>query len=218
MDLRSVHPFSRNYPFMRVTCGKFKGSTPIFEQGGSDAKWEEIMWSLPLRKGTESKISVLSGSVVIGFIIITAEDLCELPIDKYGLTTFEGFLTDGKDMASTGKIRILCRIEGHTDEDDENTDSDEDIAFEFDGKYSLLGLPKNYIPKMTQVYVLAISIQNLEYKKTLWHNSPFVSIVCDKYGAKTNPQFITGDSCKWVDLSWSFQLRYDCLIAIKILF
>lgn len=207
MDLRSVHPFSRNYPSMRVTCGKFKGSTPIYDEGGNNAKWEEIMWALPLRIGTESKISVMSGSVVIGFIIITAEDLCELPIDKYGLTTFEGFLTDGKDIASTGKIRILCRIEGHTDHDDDDTDSDEDIAFEFDGKYSLLGLPKNYIPKMTQVYVLSISIQNLEYKKTLWHNSPFVSIICDKYGAKTNPQFIMGDSCKWVDLSWSFQLR-----------
>jgi len=207
MDLRSVHPFSRNYPAMRVTCGKFKGSTPIFEEGGSDAKWEEIMWSLPLRVGTECKISVLSGSVVIGFIIITAEDLCALPIDKYGLTTFEGFLTDGKNITSTGKIRILCRIEGHTDHDDDDTDSDEDIAFEFDGKHSLLGLPKHYIPKMTQVYVLSISIQNLEYKRTLWHNSPFISITCDKYGAKSNPQFIVGDSCKWLDLSWSFQLR-----------
>lgn len=216
IDLRSVHPFSRNYPFMRVTCGKYKGSTPIYEQGGSNAKWEEIMWSLPLRQGTECKISVYSGSIVIGFVIIKAEDLCELPIDKYGLTTFEGFLTDGKSVTATGKIRILCRIEGHTDEDDDGTDSDEDIAYEFDGKYSLLGLPRNYIPKMTQVNVLAISIQNLEFKRTLWHNSPFVSMVCDKYGAKTSPQFIVGDSCKWVDLSWSFQLKRRKLIRINV--
>jgi len=174
------------------------------------------MWSLPLRKGTECKISVYSGSVVIGFVVIKAEDLCELPIDKYGLTTFEGFLTDGKSVTSTGKIRILCRIEGHTDEDDDDTDSDEDIAYEFDGKYSLLGLPRNYIPKMTQVNVLAISVQNLEFKRTLWHNSPFVSIVCDKYGAKTTPQFITSDSCKWSDLSWSFQLKRRQLIRVNV--
>jgi hypothetical protein len=106
MDLRKVHPFSKNSPLLKATCGKWKDSTFAIENQGSDAKWTKIMWSVPIGVVSKFKIQVLSGSIVIGYVIFRAEDFSTQPVDKYGLTEVEGMLIDGKSFDPTGNIII----------------------------------------------------------------------------------------------------------------
>lgn len=53
---------------------------------GSEAKWDDVMWSVFMDKDFELRLTVTSGSVVLGFIVLSPEDLSGKPIDKLGLT------------------------------------------------------------------------------------------------------------------------------------
>ena len=63
-----------------------------------DAKWENTMWDVFMDIGSEWKVTVMSGSVVIGFVVIRPEDLGSLPIDIEGLTVFDSLLKDGSTV------------------------------------------------------------------------------------------------------------------------
>jgi hypothetical protein len=185
MDLRAVHPFSRNHPSLKATCGKWKDSTNAIINGGSDAKWEDVMWGVTMAKDTsEYKVVVMSDSIVIGYIVWKAIDLTSQPIDKHGLTQVEGYLTDGKNIKTTGRIRMVCRLEAHPDtfDSDESQETDDDFKYEFDQERSILGLPKSYIPRKTRITFVGILAFNLEIatNSTIGFHRPFVAVEYEK--------------------------------------
>ena len=51
-----------------------------------DAKWEDVMWSIFMDKAYELTLTVMSGSVVIGSLVVHPEDLAVVPVDRLGLT------------------------------------------------------------------------------------------------------------------------------------
>ena len=79
-------------------------------------------------------MAVQSGSIVIGYVTFTAQTLIDHPVDKFGLTEIEAFLTSGKAKGydSVGRIRLVMRLEAHDHDDDDEDDSDESAMSDID--------------------------------------------------------------------------------------
>jgi hypothetical protein len=85
------------------------------------------MWTVILRKDTTLRLSVMSGTVVIGFVKLPVEALLGQLPDLNGLSEFEGYLMNGKDTISRGMIRFTYAAEPFVDVEDEAVDSDDEI-------------------------------------------------------------------------------------------
>ena len=114
--------FGKNRPFVKASCGNYFSVTdPVpSEEDGRAGKWENVMWTIYMGENHMLKLSVHSDSIVIGYILLNARELCSLPIDTYGLTPYEADLRAGEYKAGevVGKIRIVCRLEAHFEEED----------------------------------------------------------------------------------------------------
>ncbi len=166
--------------------------------------------------GSTLNLSVMSGSIFIGSATISPENLSLVPLDTAGLTTYECFIFDGNDSAASGKLQVICRLEPHIELDDSDPDSDDDLMFEFDGRRSMLGLPKRIVPRISQVVVVAISLEGLVPLHRLVANSPFVVMSCNEWHATSEAQFLAGSSAKWINLPWHFLVRRLSVIRLLI--
>ena len=149
LNLRPVHPFSRNSPVVRAACGTWKSSTsPDSEHVGDSAKWENMMWSIIFSTfDSKVKFTVLSGSIVIGSISLSCSQLIDQAADGKGLCEIECYIStsvdnklstilakskdeagDKKDQYSSavGMMRITYAFEAHN-EVEINSDTDSDI-------------------------------------------------------------------------------------------
>lgn len=195
--LRQVHLFSPNSAFVKAACGKWFASTkPIFACG-KNAKWEEIGWSIFINEENSLKITLQSDNTVIGFILLTARELCDLPIDKYGLTEVEANLNDGRNVSDTGRIRIVCRLESHLEEPSAPADDNDDLMTREmkDMRLSQIyrTLPDGteesvQIPRVVSANVLGITLSNLRSVHTFAANSPHVIMECGDFVSGTPVQ------------------------------
>jgi hypothetical protein len=146
-----------------------------------------MMWDVFFDIGSEFTVTVLSGTVMIGNITIQPEDLTCLPQNIEGLTIFDGYLRTDADnrMDDTGRIQIVCRLEAHVESDGEDPDSDDDLMFEFDTKNSMLGLPRQVVPRVSKCSVIAVALNNLVPMHKMLANSPSVVVACGGWNARS---------------------------------
>lgn len=183
-DLRAAHPFSKNFPIVRGQCGIKKWSTQPKREAG-DTRWDDVMWDVFFDIGSEFTLTVLSGTVLIGNITVVAEDLTRLPQNIEGLTVFDGYIRTGDRIDDTGRVQIVCRLEAHVESDGEDPDSDDDLMFEFDTKNSMLGLPRQVVPRVSKASLVAVSLHNLVPLHKMVANSPFIIVSCGGWNART---------------------------------
>jgi hypothetical protein len=148
------------------------------------------MWDVFFDVGSEFLLTVLSGTVIIGNITIFPQDLTRLPQNIEGLTVFDGYIRTGDRVDDTGRIQITCRLEAHVEDDAEDPDSDDDLMFEFDTKNSMLGLPRQVVPRVSKCSVVAISLHNLVSMHKMLSNSPFVLVSCGGWSARSEVTFV----------------------------
>jgi hypothetical protein len=156
-----------------------------------------MMWDVFFDIGSEFTVTVLSGTVMIGNITIQPEDLTCLPQNIEGLTIFDGYLRTDADnrMDDTGRIQIVCRLEAHVESDGEDPDSDDDLMFEFDTKNSMLGLPRQVVPRVSKCSVIAVALNNLVPMHKMLANSPSVVVACGGWNARSEVLKITNLFC-----------------------
>ena len=102
MNLRNVHLFGKNHPFVKAACGSYFSLTDPVKDGGKE-KVENVMWTIYMGENHTLKLSVHSDTVVIGYILIRPRELCALPIDTYGLTALERTYTQGRRRRGGGQ-------------------------------------------------------------------------------------------------------------------
>jgi hypothetical protein len=220
MDLLPAHRFSKNSPYVKVTCGKFIKSTLMKENAGESAKWENFMWSIFMNTNHKLKFTVLSGSVVLGSISLIPQDLIKKPVDKYGQTEFEGYFSSGNDndtIGHRGRLRILCRLEAHNDEDEANYQDDSDEDNDVSKAVINLNMKDNRykVPSLSAVSIIGISLRDLKSVHILSPNSPYVRLECGSFIQDTNAQYMSGRSAQWLDLKgWSFSMSKTTFFRI----
>lgn len=218
--LRPVHLFTPNSPLVKVACGRYFASTKSITNAGKNAKWEEVGWSIYITDDTFLKITVQSDSVVIGFIILQARELVAMPIDKYGLTEIEAYLNDGRSQGDSGRIRIVCRLESHFEEEEVPSDDEED-AVEMRGNQIWKTLSDGttsciQIPRITHAEVLGISVLGLKSVHVFSSNSPFCIMESGQFISATSVQPFKGNKASWLDLGWSYFLTASSSVKISI--
>ena len=218
--LRSVHLFTRNSPLVKVACGRYFASTKPITNAGKNAKWEEVGWSIYITDETFLKITVQSDSVVIGFIILQARELVAMPIDKYGLTEIEAYLNDGRTQGDSGRIRIVCRLESHFEEEEVPSDDEEEVV-EMKDNQIWKTFPDGttsciQIPRITHAEVLGISVLDLKSVHVFTSNSPFCIMETGQFISATSVQPFKGNKASWLDLGWSYFLTASSSIKISV--
>ena len=184
--------FGPNKPFIKAACGNYFQVTDPAEGTGKEGKWENVMWTIYMGDEHTLKLTVQSDTVVIGYVLIRPRHLCGLPIDTYGLTALELDLRAGEQKAGqvVGKIRIVCRLEAHFEE--EEVSDPEEEAEERDIRQSEIvrKLPNGEqevvaVPKISFTQILGIVVKDLRSMHTFSRNSPQVVLQSGDYVSST---------------------------------
>jgi hypothetical protein len=198
INLKSVHPFSKNSPQVKAISGNWRAATNVSQFPGNDAKWEQLGWSLLFKGDSKIKLSVVSGSVVIGYVKVSAQEIIESVPDSAGLCEIETYIDAASEIATskgrsdTGMIRITFSVEGNPDiSDSEHSSEDEPVRIESD----VLPVPDDaneasYLQTATAktdklVTILSVSLQDLKAVHSVAANSPYVKIHCGNFKAAT---------------------------------
>jgi hypothetical protein len=223
-QLRAVHRYSSNSPFIKANCGKWQGATTVLDYAGRDAKWRDMNWDFVVQRDTPLSLVVQSGTIVIGAKLLTPSELLEQNPNNQGLCEVTGTLVDSAGRTlEAGQIRITYSYEAHIDENSVNSDSDsEGEAAELGGAEA----PNNFLTLLPSVssagaagqhttapraighiHLLSITATNLSAVHTVTANSPFVKISCDDYRAVTPVRF-TVHYCSLARLTSLYILFY----------
>jgi len=223
METRNAHLFGKNSPFIKAACGNYFELSKPHINSGTAAKWENMMWSIYMTDEHTLKFTVQSESVVIGHVMLRARYLCSLPIDKFGLTALEMDLVDGrKSIGSAGRIRLICRIESHFQEED--VSDDEELPDEKEARLNMVVRtdPKTgeeyevLIPKVTHTHILGVAVRDLRNMHTFVKNSPQVIMQCGDFSEATSVQHVKGKNASWLDLAWYFYITQTSVIKLTI--
>lgn len=202
-QLRSVHRYSSNSPFVKAKCGKWQGATAVLDYAGRDAKWRDMEWDFVVDRDTPLRLTVQSGTIVVGVAVLSPETLLGQNPNNQGLCELAGMLVDSAGRTiEAGQFRITYSYEAHVDENSVNSDSESEGAND-EVQYTAIRAPNNFltlVPSLSTIgsdtrssapraighcHVLSIAATGLPSVHALLPNSPFVKISCDDYRAVT---------------------------------
>jgi len=127
IDLKNVHPLTKNYPFVSLACGRWNETTSVASAGGQSAFWTHLDWNFPMKSNALLRIIVSSKKVVIGSAAVGSEHLVKCKTDGEGVKRVVMVITDGISSTSvadpsrskkgdvvgnvTGKVKIAYSLE-----------------------------------------------------------------------------------------------------------
>jgi hypothetical protein len=206
IGLRSVHKYSSNSPFVKAQCGAWQGATTVLDYAGKDVKWREMNWDFVVQKDTPLRLTVQSGTIVIGTKVLTPNDILEQNPNNQGLCEVTGTLIDSEGRTiEAGQVRITYSYEAHIDENSVNSDSESDEgSVSVDAPNNFLTLDSSAYSSQSKlggsaaaprsighIHLLSITAQKLMPVHALTANSPFLKISCDTYRAVTTVRTIS---------------------------
>jgi hypothetical protein len=111
-DLKPLSAVFRNSPQVQIACDEWRNETTAASFAGASADWilkRSAAWEVNMRANTFFKLTVTSGTAVIGAVCISTRELMEVPRDSQGLSTLLRDLEHNLEV--TGKIRIVANLE-----------------------------------------------------------------------------------------------------------
>jgi hypothetical protein len=125
LNLKSVHLFNKNSPFIKLARTVGGLSEDLFESSpvtfaGSYAKWMNLMWHfIVVDERSSINLQVSSESIVVGKAMIRANKFLSSVPDKVGICDLEFPLTSGKSGEfPSGIIRFTFTYEPHVPDED----------------------------------------------------------------------------------------------------
>mgnify|MGYP006121012625 CR=1 FL=1 len=83
-ELKSMHAFTKNSPAVVLQCADFIETTSTQAYKGKNAAWLDLGWHHYLTQSSTAKLTVNSGSLLIGTVEITTQDLYSVVPDDLG--------------------------------------------------------------------------------------------------------------------------------------
>jgi hypothetical protein len=111
-DLKPLSAVFRNSPQVQIACDEWRNETTAASFAGASADWilkRSAAWEVNMRANTFLKLTVTSGTAVIGAVCISTRELMEVPRDSQGLSALLRDLEHNLEV--TGKIRIVANLE-----------------------------------------------------------------------------------------------------------
>lgn len=98
-DMPSVHRFSRNAPCVRMRCNDWMDTTTVesgcyVSDNGKSAQWDDLHWNFIVHKGNTVRITIYSGLVTIGELVLNTADVPE--IKSKGIKSISGEVATGE--------------------------------------------------------------------------------------------------------------------------
>ena len=196
INLRQVHRYGNNSPFVKLACDSYKTATSIVDYGGKNAKWMDLGYEFVMYSSSSTiDLVVQSGTIVIGTLSVSADVIMSVNSNNKGMCEFTGQLvdSDGKKFEA-GQVRLMYSYEAHIHDTDVHSDSSESELEDnnLDNMYnttlqnsisttSASGLAKS----IGHIHVLSIECKDLFSVHTVTQNSPFCKLKCDDYRAAT---------------------------------
>ena len=105
--LAPVHKLGRNAPMLKMEINGLQNRSDSIPGGGSTASWTNLYWNIELKRTTKIKISVTSGSALIGSVIFSSKEI----IDFCKNEEFDGNMTLTKQIVNknsdSGEVSLL---------------------------------------------------------------------------------------------------------------
>lgn len=214
-ELRSVHTFSSNSPYIQMKCGSWARKTATMNHAGKNAVWESIDFSfLLLRPESSFEVLVFSGNKLIGSATIFGKELVVKSLDTNGNIDMSMELKFGEQDA--GDIRMLMsfipltpeELEGLNQEaDDDGRERSNSLSTTITRRYELepdeTVISYESLTSGDVVYVrlkfIAFAAADLRPVHTLGPNSPFIIITYGGQSFSTEVQPRAGASARWID-------------------
>lgn len=204
MNLRSVHRFGHNSPFVKVSCGAWKGATLSQDYAGKNAKWRDMSWTFVIHAKELIRMVVQSGTIIVGKKNMSVDDVLSQNPNNQGLCEWTGQLMDSEGRTyEAGQIRITFSYEAHIGEVEVySSDSDSDESYSGSVNHANTHPPGAHTMESVQdtsllhsgsvtkksighIHLLSIVLTNIAAVHALTANSPFLKIRCDDFRAVT---------------------------------
>ena len=115
-ELKSVHMFKLNSPYIKAACGKWMDCTDPAIRGGLGAFWTDLGWEVSMKDDTNLRVSVYStGDILIGTSFFSPDMLIEGKTDPIGVKRLIGQIFAKSNNEATGKIKIAYIVEAVRD-------------------------------------------------------------------------------------------------------
>jgi len=81
--LRSAHTSGKNNPYLRMESGTSKYRTKAISNGGSEGFYDNLLWNFVVKERTPIRITIQSGTAIVGTAVITTKELWIAENNKY---------------------------------------------------------------------------------------------------------------------------------------
>lgn len=231
-DLKSVHFWSKNKPYVELSCGNFNDSTPVHQNYHLDhCSWDDLSWNLTLVSINANLIFIAySNDTMIGRFAIRGGDLVLLHRNHENNVDVMGDLTDS--LGFSGKITFTCTLNlpiNITDESQSHSNY-EDYTMKQSANSSILSIDSTFssatnlfgygfIKLPAEISVYRIEVFDLPNINILKANVPQVMLTCGDWSRTTLPVigFESGTKAFWKDLNWSFPIHDKLTIELKVI-
>lgn len=216
MNLRAVHRFGSNSPFVKVSCGSWKGATPSQEYAGQNAKWRDMNWTFVIGAKDLIRMVVQSGTIIIGKKNMSVEEVLSQNPNNHGMCEWTGQLMDREGRTyEAGQIRVTFSYEAHIDDPGVySSDSDSENSYTGSIAHTIQQQgqeTQTFPPQLAHgsletaisgvdngssgvlgrksighIHMLEIRLSKIFPVHTLAANSPFLKIRCDEFRAVTS--------------------------------
>lgn len=111
-EMKSVHTFSRNSPFVGIACGKFSETTKELPSAGDTAYWTDLKCIFRLKDDSNIRIFLGSKDKVIGTCVIMPQAIFSnsAAADSRGVCKILQPIYDGTRVTGQVKITYLTNI------------------------------------------------------------------------------------------------------------
>lgn len=195
INLRSVHPFLKNLPVVKVTNSNNEWAyiTKNVDQYGANAKFVDINYSKVIRSKEELILNVTSGSILIGATSVPTEVIANQLCDPKGVYEIELPLlaNDKQDSLfglsvvkgnSSGVVKLTYSMENYLEVDSDNEFSDDEESYIVDTE-TIQSLQESTasIGVAPNLQIVSITLRELESPYPSIVLSPYIKIKCGNF-------------------------------------
>ena len=99
-QLAPVHKLGKNSPMLKMEINGLQSRSESIPGGGSVAKWTKLFWDIDMKRTVKIKLSVSSGSALIGAVTLSSKDI----VDQCQIEGFDGLVRLKKEVVNRNMV------------------------------------------------------------------------------------------------------------------
>lgn len=213
-DLPTIHKFTKNYPWLKVTFGDSKvWKTEISlkcNENATTATWENLEMKFLLSKNNldsnNLSINVCSKKIVLGKYTLFSKYFHKLP----DLQETEYFEVNGKlvnALGQAGSIEMICRQSAYKQTMVLSTKIQENLN-------STMGSYNSF--DIAYLKIVKVILSDLASVHNMSRNSPYLKATCQNWEKVSNAIVNAGSSARWSKLNWNCKLNKLEILNISV--